>query len=156
MPLHCRRILLRCTTVLAFAATCAPAFAYDWTQYNFDSRKSGNNTLERTIHRNNVGQLVQKWQVSTPGNQHASAAEDEKWERRLAIAAAAGMSSLDVASGRSPSDGGDYQLHDTMINPSTGRLKVFNVACSDVTNHAPRNEPSCTVHEGAVWARPGV
>ena len=73
MPLHCRRILLRCTTVLAFAATCAPAFAYDWTQYNFDSRKSGNNTLERTIHRNNVGQLVQKWQVSTPGNPDGSA-----------------------------------------------------------------------------------
>jgi len=73
MPPHARRgTLARYTAALALSAACAPAAAYDWPQYNFDSRKSGNNTLERTIHHNNVGQLVLKWQAALPGNPDGS------------------------------------------------------------------------------------
>jgi outer membrane protein assembly factor BamB len=43
-----------------------PAPAYDWLQFNGDPQHSGNNSAERTIHRNNVGSLVQQWQVSLP------------------------------------------------------------------------------------------
>ena len=55
--------------VLVLAPT---AVAYDWLQFNFDVQRSGNNTLERTIHRNNVGQLVLKWQVNLGGNPDGS------------------------------------------------------------------------------------
>jgi S-layer family protein/putative pyrroloquinoline-quinone binding quinoprotein len=258
MSLHRRRILARCAAALAVAATCAPALGYDWPQYNFDSQKSGNNTLERTIHRNNVGQLVLKWQAPLPGNpdgsvvvlenvvtaagttavayvntreghllaydtrngtllwsrQYAAGAcrinngaslchmtstpaidpnrtfiysygldgnvhkyqvgdgteiftggwpqvatlkdYDEKHGGGLAIATAGGTSYLYVVHGGYPGDGGDYQGHVTTINLATGAQNVFNVACSDLTAHIPHNDPTCTVHQNAVWARPGI
>lgn len=57
----------------AFALAPHAALAYDWLQFGFDAQKSGNNTLERSLHRNNVGQLVLKWQVALPGNADGSA-----------------------------------------------------------------------------------
>ncbi len=71
------RIRLRLAASVLVAAGvslfASAAHAYDWLQYNFDAAKSGNNTLERTLHRNNVGQLVLKWQVTLPGNPDGSA-----------------------------------------------------------------------------------
>jgi outer membrane protein assembly factor BamB len=52
----------------AFVAQLAPSFAlaYDWLQFNGGPAHSGNNQLETLINVNNVGQLLQKFQVSLP------------------------------------------------------------------------------------------
>ncbi len=67
------RILARHLAAAALALCASAAHSYDWLQYNFDPAKSGNNTRERTLHRNNVGQLVLKWQVTLPGNPDGAA-----------------------------------------------------------------------------------
>jgi len=50
--------------VLAAASTAAPA--YDWLQFNGDSAHSGSNTVEKSIDRNNVATLAQKFQATLP------------------------------------------------------------------------------------------
>jgi outer membrane protein assembly factor BamB len=52
----------------ALAAQLAPSFAlaYDWLQFNGGPAHSGDNQLETIINVNNVGQLLQKFQVSLP------------------------------------------------------------------------------------------
>ncbi len=50
-----------------FAQLSSPvAQAYDWLQFNGGPGHSGNNQLETQINVNNVGQLLQKFQVSLP------------------------------------------------------------------------------------------
>ena len=185
MPLHFRRILLRCATALAFAATCAPVVAYDardgtllWSrQYAAGACRINNGAslchmtstpaidpnrqyiysygLDGNVHKYQVGDGTE---IVTGGWPQVATlkAYDEKHGGGLAIATVGGTSYLYVAHGGYPGDAGDYQGHVTTINLATGTQKVFNVACSDLTYHIPHNDPSCTVHQNAVWARPGV
>jgi hypothetical protein len=54
--------------MLVTLATAIPGHAYDWLQFNGDPQHSGNNTRETKIHRNNVGRLLQQWQVKLPAS----------------------------------------------------------------------------------------
>jgi outer membrane protein assembly factor BamB len=58
-----------------------------------------------------------------------------------------------------PGDAGDYQGHLTTVELSTGRQRVFNAACSDMTIHFLDNgNPSndCSNVQAGIWARAGV
>jgi len=52
--------------VLTLVFVPALASAYDWTQFNGDATKRGNNTLETTLTTANVSQLQQRFQVTLP------------------------------------------------------------------------------------------
>jgi len=51
---------------LAMSLTLTAALAYDWIQFNGDSRRSGNNTQETTIDASNVHTLQRLFQATLP------------------------------------------------------------------------------------------
>ena len=48
------------------AFSCSAAGAYDWPQFGFDSAHSGNNPLETSVSRANVGSLARVFSVALP------------------------------------------------------------------------------------------
>ncbi len=81
----------------------------------------------------------------------------EKGSSALSIATASGGASYHyVANGGYPGDQGDYQGHITAINLSDGSQRVFNAACSNLTDHFTFTTPDCPTVQSAIWARPGV
>lgn len=66
-PIRSRSSARRSGAIALLAvAACARAQAYDWLQFNGDPGKSGNNVLEKTLGRANVGTLAFRWQAALP------------------------------------------------------------------------------------------
>src|SRR5438552_3081998 len=59
-----RSFLLQCFCALAILLSAASAHAYDWLQFGGNAQHSGRNTAETALTPNNVGGLVQKYQVT--------------------------------------------------------------------------------------------
>jgi outer membrane protein assembly factor BamB len=58
--------LLTLVAALILLVACGSAGAYDWLQFNGDSRHSGNNTAERTLSRGNIAGLSMLFKAVLP------------------------------------------------------------------------------------------
>jgi hypothetical protein len=115
--------------------------------------------LDGYVHKYQVGDGTE---ISTDGWPQLATWKgyDEKGSSALAIATSGGSTYLYAVQGGYPGDNGDYQGHVTVINLATGGQRVFNMACSDQTQHfkhlADQIPPTCATPRNAVWSRPGV